>query len=49
MTICHVVNTGSRPFTEVKQHLARLVFGWVTAVKSWFNMPLTKTPRVIYK
>jgi hypothetical protein len=48
-TICHVVNTSSRPITEVKQHRARSVVGWVIAVKSWFNLPLTKTPRVVYK
>ena len=27
----HVENTGSRPITEVKQHRARSVLGWVTA------------------
>ena len=27
----HVENTGSRLITEVKQHWARLVLGWVTA------------------
>ena len=27
----HVENTGSRPITEVKQHWAWLVLGWVTA------------------
>ena len=27
----HVEYTGSRPITEVKQHRARIVLGWVTA------------------
>jgi hypothetical protein len=27
----HVENTSSRPITEVKQHRAELVLGWVTA------------------
>ena len=27
----HVENTSSRPITEVKQHWAMLVLGWVTA------------------
>ena len=27
----HVENTSSRPITEVKQHWAALVLGWVTA------------------
>ena len=27
----HAENTSSRPITEVKQHRARLVLGWVTA------------------
>ena len=27
----HVENTSSRPITEVKQHWAELVLGWVTA------------------
>jgi len=27
----HVENTSSRPITEVKQHRAQLVLGWVTA------------------
>ena len=27
----HVENTSSRPITEVKQHRAALVLGWVTA------------------
>ena len=27
----HVEHTGSRPITEVKQHRAWLVLGWVTA------------------
>ena len=27
----HVEHTSSRPITEVKQHWARLVLGWVTA------------------
>jgi antitoxin component HigA of HigAB toxin-antitoxin module len=46
----HCKHTGSRPIiTEVKQRRARLVVGWVTAVKkSWFNLPLTKKPRVVY-
>jgi hypothetical protein len=48
MTVCHIVNTSSRPITEVKQCRARSVVGWVTAVKSWFNLPFTKTPRVVY-
>jgi hypothetical protein len=30
----HVERTGSRPITEVKQHWARLVLGWVTAWES---------------
>jgi hypothetical protein len=44
-----VVNTGSHQITEVKQCRARSVVGWVTAVKSWFNLPFTnKTPCVVY-
>ena len=31
----HVENTSSRPITEVKQHWARLVLGWVTAWEHW--------------
>jgi hypothetical protein len=27
----HVESTSSRPITEVKQHWAKLVLGWVTA------------------
>ena len=27
----HVESTSSRPITEVKQHWASLVFGWLTA------------------
>jgi hypothetical protein len=46
--ICHVVNTSSRQITEFKQCRARSVVGWVTAVKSWFNLPFTKMPRVVY-
>jgi hypothetical protein len=34
--------------TEVKQCRARSVVGWVTAVKSRFNLPFTKTSRVVY-
>jgi hypothetical protein len=48
MTVCHFVNTGSRQITEVKQCRARLVVGWMTTVKSWFNLPFTKTLRVVY-
>jgi hypothetical protein len=40
--------SGSRSITEAKQYRARSVFGWVTTVKSWFNLPLTKTSRVVY-
>jgi hypothetical protein len=47
MTLCHVVNIGSRLITEVKQRRARSVFGWVTAVKKRVNLPLTMTPRVM--
>jgi hypothetical protein len=47
-TVSHVVNTGSRQITEVKQRRARSVVGWATAVKSRFNLPFTKTPRVVY-
>jgi ATP-dependent Clp protease adapter protein ClpS len=32
---CHVVKTGSRPITEVKQRRAWLVVGWVTAAKKY--------------
>jgi hypothetical protein len=45
-TICHVVNTGSRPIIAVRQRRARSVFEWATAVKNWFNLPFTKTPRI---
>jgi hypothetical protein len=38
-TVFHVINTGSRTITEAKQRRARSVFGWVTAVKKWFNLP----------
>jgi hypothetical protein len=48
INVFKVVNTGSRQNTEVKQCRARSVVGWVTAVKSWFNLPFTKTPRVVY-
>jgi hypothetical protein len=37
----HVERTGSRPITEVKQHWARLVLGWVTAWES--RVPLAVT------
>jgi hypothetical protein len=47
-TVCHIINTGSRQITEVKQCRARSVVGWVTAVKTWFNLPFTKMPRVVY-
>lgn len=30
-TTCPVVNTDSRPTTEVKRYQANAVFGWVTA------------------
>ena len=38
----HVENTSSRPITEVKQHRARLVLGWVTAWEH--RVPLTHFP-----
>jgi hypothetical protein len=47
-TVCHVVNTGSCLITKVKQHQMRSVIGWVNAVKSWFNLPFTKTHCVVY-
>jgi hypothetical protein len=47
MTVCHIVNNGSRQITEVKQLQVRSVIGWVTVVKSWFNLPFTKMPHVI--
>jgi hypothetical protein len=37
----HVERTGSRPITEVKQHWARLVLGWVTAWESRVPLALT--------
>jgi hypothetical protein len=33
--------------TKVKQCQAKSVFGWLTTVKSWFNLPFTKTHRVV--
>jgi hypothetical protein len=33
MTVCPLVKHGSHPITEVKQHQAGLVDGWVTILK----------------
>jgi hypothetical protein len=40
-TVRHVVNISSCSITEVEQRQERSVFEWVTAVKSWFNLPFT--------
>jgi hypothetical protein len=48
MIKCHIVKTGFHLITEIKQYQARSVFGWATAVKSWFNMTFTKMPHVVY-
>jgi hypothetical protein len=49
MTVCHIVNTGSCLITEVKQCQAGSIFGWVTAVKNWFNLCYLLRCLVLYK
>jgi hypothetical protein len=47
MTVCHVVTTGSRPITEVKQRRARSVVRWVTAVKTGLTGHLLTVKRLV--
>ena len=45
----HAENTSSRPITEVKQHRARLVLGWVTAWEHRVSLTFCSLPRTLNK
>ena len=44
----HAENTSSRPITEVKQHRARLVLGWVTAWEHRVSLSFSLRTYIIY-